>query len=475
MATVVSKEGPLSPAAGTANDRSPTDEGVSTTPLSAAGPSPTSPNVDGGDLKASSVATVPGGGQHVRDTLERVAASDSRAALVPGGGAEQQNIEILVAPTVKDPSGNGPLAQKRAVPPHESADADAAACAALSAQNPSFRPGVFEEPRFSPVTDLKQRTIAVGGDELAKCLGPAIRDQMSRNNVDRMVFVNEFLNHFDRMRATNPAVKPFDALNSFHIDSSAMPARYNGTNCVGLAQTALGTGRYAASAWLIGGEVPVDDRIQGVTPVKHVAAVVPFASPSNPKDRGFVFIDGPFCPGVPVVLRPGAKPVVMRQEGWREIHHIYQTKDGSQIILERHPFGSKLTPDEVRAKQITFKVERYDNPDNAITLPILVSDDRPFLYGFGPDGNIAAVVTVNLKKRCVEITVDDRRFEPVAFDKIDAGGKWLRAALPGGVKGLVKKLHLDSADELTKRVHQIVAAERTLLALRIEFLRKCRS
>jgi hypothetical protein len=220
---------------------------------------------------------------------------------------------------------------------------------------------------------------------------------------------------------------------------------------------------------VVASEVPKAFEEEGVPVPGHMAALIPFANPHHPSDRGYVLIEPPFNAPLPIVVREGAVHTLQKHAGWKEtrVVRLKSTVAGTKIVYERHPEGETPTAEALKSTRLTFHTQRFSNYHNAVTLAMVAVNQTPFIFARNEEGAIDTIVRVHLEKRQVEITRGGVRYPPVAFEKITPGSGWIHSVLSEVEQtDLAKRVHAENIHTVCARIEQVVAHEETLAHLR---------
>ncbi len=322
------------------------------------------------------------------------------------------------------------------------ASASESASPPRAAGHPGIEPPSIHAPHIAPVR--------MSSASLLKVIGPSMKKQLIERSYNRAGFLAGFLEFYDEQKSSNPSITAIEAFRQFGIDTSARLGPLGGGHCAALskeimAQTGMG--------FLCPSTLPSAYQQKNAPKICHAATLVPFANPEDDSDKGFLVIDPGFnFPGpVRVLLDGSASTISSGNETW-EFH--FDVKDQAVV-------GYEVTKKDKKADHLILFTTEIDNPDNAITLPLMCVDMRPCILARSDTGDVVAKLIIDLRTteagQNVQITISGQRSK-YSFADVLREDAWASEAL-------ATLLRLRRVD-LVRHVRQIINGQAVLQALR---------
>ncbi|MGE3954974.1 MAG: acetate--CoA ligase [Parachlamydiales bacterium] len=300
---------------------------------------------------------------------------------------------------------------------------------------------VVEEPRFGPAL----LPVLRGGDEVAALVRPTLQQRIAATNYDRLGFANQFLTHYLTERDSNPTLSPIDALSTFLVDPGV--ERHRGSHCIGLTQDILDRLPSGIKGYFVAAQLPAPFQQPYAPYYCHGGGLIPFKSPHNPRDQGFVLLDPSFDIAEPLVLRPGVPVEVdMREKGtW-----IFRL-EGNEIVCRAgpHPNGALWDAARYGGSEMRYRTDRYLNPVSSCILPLMLVDRRLSLLSRRADGSHLAHINMGLDWKQITWSIDEVRGDPIPFSAFSEEGFRFSPSFA--------ELLFLSDEELNSRVYQVIA------------------
>ncbi|HET7863909.1 MAG TPA: hypothetical protein VFL86_05820, partial [Burkholderiaceae bacterium] len=283
---------------------------------------------------------------------------------------------------------------------------------------------VAPSPEFAPLGE--DEVTPKGEQELVEMLTKHLVMQTQCTNYDRLAYINAFADY----RRLHPKLSEEEALARFEVDSAALVQQILGGHCGGLSGDLLRSGDYGKGAYLVGSKLPNEFQQAKAPEYCHVAAMIRFQHPETAEDNGLIILEPGFNITKPIVVKKGVPgQVVVGDELWV----FTLNKDCTEVVCQPQPLkdGEKWKKKKSDDKRMTYRTDRFLNPDLSLTVPFLHVDNRPQVLARDENGDVVAVIAINYGKRRVEFRIGKDRFEPVPFEKVTEDGTWLgQAAKP---------------------------------------------
>jgi hypothetical protein len=291
--------------------------------------------------------------------------------------------------------------------------------------------------------------------EIANIVQPILSNHLVENVYNRLYPVVQFLDFFEKKREHNSELSPLFALKEFDTKSIVFSDQHNGS-CFTLINNFVKNIPTYLSPHLVSAKMSRRFQQKGWHKYSHVAVVIHYEDPINPKDHGVILLDPNFDIPVPLVFNEKNREISIDMGPKRgKWHFVY---DGSMIICQSDE--EKLSSVGGNVDQMEFYVTHSVADAYSFAFkPLIAADKTLSIVSRDKSGRHTAHLKLNLEKQTIVRSVDGNYLPIQAFDE------FLKTPFD---KTFCEKLRLPR-DGLNAAVKKIILHLDTLAKLRKEF------
>lgn len=289
--------------------------------------------------------------------------------------------------------------------------------------------------------------VSFGSEQIVKMVQPIVSSYLENYSYDRISSLAKFLD-FSESNSLNSLA----ALDAFDPEV-IMSANSNSGPCFVLADRICKDLPSCLDAHVISAKLSKHFQQTGYHSSVHVAVVIHYKNPENPKDRGVVLIEPSFDISTPLVFNEQNRDVSVYMGEKKGNWHFHY--NGSTV--------SCRSDNENDGEMVYYVNYAVNKPHLFASKSVLASDTCPLIVTRDKSGKQVAHLKLNLKKRTITRTVDGKYLPIMTFEQFMEN--------PQLEESFCEKLRF-SKNELSAAIEKIIKNKEMLDKLRHDFFRK---
>ncbi|MBS0627981.1 MAG: hypothetical protein JSS09_07205, partial [Verrucomicrobia bacterium] len=252
---------------------------------------------------------------------------------------------------------------------------------------------ISERPVFKSISFSNP----IGSAELCEIITPVLKEHIIQTNGDRLSILNEYLLHHDKLSSENKNISPLETLATFSPSFSL--SEFHGSYCFTMNEDLASRLPSHIHCYTIPATLfPISQ--QPFWPIlSHVALIIPFHNPIDPKDAGYILLDPHLKMDTPLValLSGDPKQKDLKEKGTCTFFY-YDNKILSKSNLSINGLDYSMT----------YYIKEITNSVKANLRPILAADRKSLLFSRSEDGKIMAYISLLFDDQVIRYYINDK-------------------------------------------------------------------
>ncbi len=259
---------------------------------------------------------------------------------------------------------------------------------------------ISQKPIFADILHWN----ALGSEKLCKIIDPLLKKHLKETNYDRLNLVLQYIHHHNAICEKNPVTNPLETLESFEPDLSL--GELHGSSCFGLNIDLLLKLPKDLSAYPIPATLFSYSQQPYWPILSHIALVIPFYNPQDPKDKGYVLLDPHLKMESPLVITLSGNPQLgnLKEKG------VCTFSYEEDHIISKSPIDSNGNN-----FSMTYYLTEFTNFIEAGLKPILAADRKITLYSRTEYGEVIASIILLLDANILQYRLPGNPIKEISF------------------------------------------------------------
>lgn len=259
---------------------------------------------------------------------------------------------------------------------------------------------ISQKPVFADIVHWN----ALGSEEICRIIDPLLKNHLKETNYDRLNLVLQYINYHDAICEKSPLTSPLETLESFEPDLSL--GELQGSSCFGLNMDLLSKLPPYLSAYPIPATLFSYSQQPYWPILSHIALVIPFYNPEEPKDKGYILLD----PHLKI-----KSPIVVTLSGSPPLKSLIE-KGICTFSYEKDRIVSKSLKDSNGNNfSMTYYLTEFTNFIEAGLKPILAADRKITLYSRTENGEVIASIILLLDASILQYRLQGHPIKEISF------------------------------------------------------------
>jgi len=320
-------------------------------------------------------------------------------------------------------------------------------CFSINAEIPSsIEPAQFTDE--IPITEMSAK-------EITQKLKPYICERLETVLYNRIGVVEQFLKHYESLKAKNVHLSPIDAVSSFKLKDDVQ----KGGPCVLLTLDCLNHLPQGIRGHVVAATLSKRHQQFAAPAFCHTAVLISYRDPKDHMKRGYVLLDPSFDIAKPIVLEKGASDEF--DTGRNGIWTFSLADEGICCKSKAHS-GEIWGDGDPRKIQMLYRTDHFVNPIAASALPMILIDRKLALVARDQNGKRIAHIRIELDKERVIWDDFGKVYPPISFKEFLQKEFCIHEAFAAHFKL--------SSDYLEKTIKYIILRKDILNELYVEYV-----